>query len=868
MSNIHDLSDVQVILLAAQYISDVNVQSLQVLASARNDVLTRDIIYRLLLTLYPSDETARTALLALLRSIRSDFDNVSQLHTDIDLSSVAHLSPAAASKLVNQLHVAPTHDSEEPGNPDALADFVVSWARHVEATDGALDEILALIDDSTPESPTLEKWASTYLLPVVRLRYSYYTGESIFVGLQELESAAGVSGVELLLQHAQRESTTAQIGRDLDEVVSPWIEGAVSLNGSRKASWLDVNQWILDTSAKDFGLAAKALLEWNGPPSLLPTPQAGANQERAALAQTGLAVVYSCTDLSDSTLRTSRRILDRVADCCAISLPPPEFLATSAMVMKASDADLLKSNLLRNDNKLTYVSQDSIIFLNGVLDTADILIKLKIYHSFADITRVCLSASEERHAQEMRRILQQVSRLTTTNPDWQTVRQNMLWLRCWRNSDMLPTEPGSTFLGHLSRTVLEESLLDSMLTAGQYTTARHIYLGQKDKPLDSVTVESHVLDVIYAAYDNASNGNRTRGGLKRATELLSTFKSSFPESQKFRDTEYLLKATHSLSFYQLTLQHGVPFRPVNIRVHKDPIDLVGRVLDQDTKAYTKLDDLLEIGRNLVLAQLKHAGHDLKSQLFEADRRITYLAITSALAAHDFDTAYSYLTTRLPMIDLDAVGDDYAWRAAYAAGRYRPVNPPKELHARISGLSKRMDLLSLSLTLAPQAESLSEILGQWRRCEEEMDALKSAAADEERAIEGQSETVPGGFGMQDDEMDAAETRQALAKRRLGANSTTYEDEAPVGLFDVAKGAASALRRSAFPLNAGSIRDLKVRDGHHRQGSDQSLRRSPAEDESGRVRKRDMMSNMVTSGLVSGMGWVLGAEPVNKKPPENE
>jgi protein transport protein SEC39 len=311
----------------------------------------------------------------------------------------------------------------------------------------------------------------------------------------------------------------------------------------------------------------------------------------------------------------------------------------------------------------------------------------------------------------------------------------------------------------------------------------------------------------------------------------------------------------------------VPFKPVNIRVHKDPIELVGRVLDQDTKAYTKLDDLLDIGRNLVLARLSNTQQDLQSQIVESGRRITYLAINAALAGNDFDTAYSYLTTRLPLTDAEAAGDDYAWRAAYEAGRYRPPRPSKQLHDRISSLSKRMDLLSLSLTLAPRAESLSEILGQWRRCEEEMETLKAAAADEERVVEGQGEFMPGGFGMQDDEMDVAETRQALEKRRFGTASTTYEDQAPMGLFDVAKGAASALRRSAFPLSAGSVRDIKVRDSHNRHGSDVSLPRSPTEDSSGRVRKRDMVSNMVTNGLVSGIGWAIGADPGNRRQPED-
>lgn len=78
---------------------------------------------------------------------------------------------------------------------------------------------------------------------------------------------------------------------------------------------------------------------------------------------------------------------------------------------------------------------------------------------------------------------------------------------------------------------------------------------------------------------------------------------------------------------------------------------------------------------------------------------------------------------------------------------------------------------------------------------------------------------------------------------------------MGLFEVARGAALALHKNAFPLRgaADSSAPLATRD------DDRPL--SP--DSEGRVRKRDMVSNMMTGGLVSGIGWVLGADPVSKK-----
>lgn len=46
-----------------------------------------------------------------------------------------------------------------------------------------------------------------------------------------------------------------------------------------------------------------------------------------------------------------------------------------------------------------------------------------------------------------------------------------------------------------------------------------LYTEWQSAPLGAEQVEAAVLDAILIAYDNASNGNRTRGGMKRAYEM-------------------------------------------------------------------------------------------------------------------------------------------------------------------------------------------------------------------------------------------------------------------------------------------------------------------------------------------------------------
>ena len=369
----------------------------------------------------------------------------------------------------------------------------------------------------------------------------------------------------------------------------------------------------------------------------------------------------------------------------------------------------------------------------------------------------------------------------------------------------------------------------------------------------------------------------------------------------------LISATHALSFYSLTLRHGVPFQPVSIRVSADPLSLLGKVLEQNPKSYTRLDDMLSIGRDLVSAGLpiyassldeddrkrKPCPQGSSEAKITAERRIISMAISSALSANDFGTAYSYILTRLtppsflpPTKSMAASSissrDDTSWRAVYAAGRHRYTNQQtSSLSPQITHLSQRMELLSLALFLVPSPDPLPEILGAWRRCDEELGVLRTREAEEAESwdVRGDATTaagraMPGGFGPSDSERDAAETeyqhaRRARQQHHGHRHRAAADEEAPMGLFEVARGAAMALRKNAFPLRDGVGGERASSSSNNSRNTSRDHSVDPAASgggdddmgEEGRVRKRDVVSNMVTGGLVSGIGWVIGANPVN-------
>jgi hypothetical protein len=350
---------------------------------------------------------------------------------------------------------------------------------------------------------------------------------------------------------------------------------------------------------------------------------------------------------------------------------------------------------------------------------------------------------------------------------------------------------------------------------------------------------------------------------------IAAFRGHYAKSPSFRRTEALLAATHAMSFYSLILQHNVPFQPVNIRVASDPISLIEKILAQNPGSYSDLRDLLSIGQNLITAGLNEQFSDdlsrdvlpaeLESKKRKAERRIIGMAIEAALNEDDFETAYSYVVNRLDTSSAAvqangnssakyADGDDIAWRAALAAGRHKSTSMSTSASTSLSTspglrpLEQRMELLSQALLLAPPS-ALPEVLNVWRKCEEEMSALRAQESQVENEFNDHADRgIPGAF------VESAAPVQL--RREVGRGAS---EEAPIGLFDVARGAAAAFSRSAFPLRGGATSATIDESPHPRP---QSSAGSDAGSDGGRVRRRDMVANAVTGGLASGLGWVLG------------
>ena len=883
------------------------------------DALKLELTLRILLTFLPEGTEPRLYV-DFLREI-TDAQSTSDANItpsfpelpDLDISEDEARVRVRRLRLTPLLNPKAQYDQET----DPLTLFLLHQAHKIDSETGSLDLVCQLLEPFFNHSEVLRTWMTSILLPLLRLDYEYYSQSSTPQSLEDFERLDGSPAIQSLLSKAAQrnhEKDTIEIGRDLRGLVGPWMYGETtrkrrklshdrrrqSLTAGTRATedkpymeeeqlsngWSHVNEWILDLALRDFPQAVDAMTQWDGPPDidygdwgtgLLPGDGEEMRMQTKRYSQAGLAVLYATNEKSLEAIIGSHRVLVQTARLVDLD-EPPDLKRSDELIMSGisreyweslSGAHLLYNALLQPQNPLTNPTTSAVSLYNLILASCYKLLNLGNIKTSRSVAELILFGTDADQVAELKRTLYTFKAEKMDEKLWASIRRQMLWLQNWEDQ---PNEVGGPrgIFSKVAKTEIEIELLRAMLEGGCYGLAEDIYCKQTITPVSKDTVEITVLNAALSAYDAASNGNRTRGGVRKASEIISTFRNYFPRSIPFTQITALLSATHAMSFYSLTLQHGVPFQPVNIRAHKDPMSLIGKILSQNPRSYTHLDNLLEIGQNLVMAGLLDNTQDSSAdpdsqtdqhqQALIAKRRITRMAIEAALEEDDFDTAYSYVVNRLAAdqprpISADSLKkslmmqDDISWRAAYAAGRYPPNNAGNSVLRR---LEQRMELLSQALTLAPSSV-LSEVLTVWQKCEQQVTAqIAKETEDEHQWDEKGDGKVPGEFSV---------STNSIAQRARNPSRGALVEEAPIGLFDMARGAAATLSKNAFPLRGSQKTASPSMSSHPRPLSGVSTGSS---DEgsvggaggSGRIRKRDMVSSMVTGGLASGIGWVIG------------
>ncbi|KAB5563323.1 Sec39 domain-containing protein [Coniochaeta sp. 2T2.1] len=975
------LSPPKILLLAVEFASKADIDGLRHLATRHESILRKDILLRILLTYLP-EALPSSKYVGFVEEIeRGEYSEND--YGDIDFAAVEELSDQEAAKKVRKLHL--LHLSSPETLPEAAQDptaqFLLRRSYKVDEEAGLLDSLPDLLVPFLDHSPCIRTLMVSAILPLLRRNFEYYPAAPLAHTLHSFQQLPDRTAVSLLLDRTgENTDDNESIGRDLRGLVGPWLynekrwatrrnestEGGATLDPTSSGTeqqlcpgWEEVLDWLTTKASKSWRVAVSAIDQWDGPDdvdlggygSMWLNEQEQEHLERT-YARAALASAYLIPEASQEALAGAHTIITKIMGLLdqdpgsslqsAASLLPPISVQEVGSLLSGNNATWLRNDLLEESNPLTSPTKSATQLLYALTLSAYLLTRNGVPCTVRRAGELALLQDERDQKSVAANLIHTLGNNGPKSDDkyWIKARNDILWLRDWGSEEgtSSPEQQLNGVFGQLKREYLEVEILKALLANTRYTLARTLYEDSPDKPLSKKVLQDTIFAAAYNAFDNASNPNRTRGGLKKCDDILKAFPKTIEKSlPATKRIEALLKATHALSEFRIVLKQGEPFTPVLLRVHQDPIAIVGKILEQNPKSYTRLHDLVDLGANMVAAGLTAKSSSSSSsrgttttttlasttpttapdqnlaERTTAERRITAMCIDAALTEDDFETAYSYVTNRLSALSPHPstssqttaspaviVPDDYSWKAALQAGKYRrtsrTLRPAHHLggtmassaNPEIRHLEQRLGCLSTALRIAP-APTLTEILNAFRRAEEELVACLAAEAELESVWDERADyqgvggaSMPGGFGASSGQGVKKQQQTAVGGQTKARRDSVHQgEEKPMSLFDLSRASVASAQRNLTALSSlqrsglgrltgfastsgGAGAQGQQGGGGGGGGGGAMSATSGSEDGDGgaaeakRVRKRDQLREAAMGSLVSGVGWLIGAD----------
>ncbi|KAJ6574981.1 secretory pathway protein Sec39-domain-containing protein [Mycena capillaripes] len=402
-----------------------------------------------------------------------------------------------------------------------------------------------------------------------------------------------------------------------------------------------------------------------------------------------------------------------------------------------------------------------------------------------------------------------------TLDDWEWLLEDMLKLTGKGDSGLRGA------FGLLSQDEVLRIFLGGLLSTGNFTVATTLIRSTKNKlSLSPEAIEDICLSCSRELYDNASSGNYTFGDMKLAYDCLDV---PLPSDRLLREKEFI-EATSRLSSFNVMSGPGVAISPLEIRLTKDRLSLVSRVLSSNNDAYKHTEVILDLVHKL----------GLRNNIVAEVKTLAMLADT-ALQAEDFLRAYetsermveTVLALRLsyPHIDTPEIQEasEVCWVACYQLGR----------QPEFDDVDKKLSLLGRALELCPP-DKLHDVLVAWRRLENE---------DMEAREERLSHRRDGGVRKR----SAAPNTASSLRARL---QDFHMPSPPLLNTPDAAALASRTFRSVaanFPFSVGSRGRSQASHPEQERSNSESRRREGEE-----------ISTQATRVLSKGIGWLIGAD----------
>ncbi|KAI0304944.1 secretory pathway protein Sec39-domain-containing protein [Russula brevipes] len=274
--------------------------------------------------------------------------------------------------------------------------------------------------------------------------------------------------------------------------------------------------------------------------------------------------------------------------------------------------------------------------------------------------------------------------------DWEWLLEDMLKL-CRTNDNGLRSA-----FGLLSQAEILSIFLSGLLSTGQLDIARRL-LRSKQSALsfDDRAIEEICLASSREFYDNASSGNYKFGDMKLAYDCLSIPSRS---ETVVREQQFIEATSRITSFNVETRPGGVPLSPIEIRLTKDRLSLVSRVLSSNSDAYKYNQVILEL-----VDKLGFRG--------QAVPRVKALAMIADAALQAEDFVHAFETS-------EAMINTVSQLCSSSDAPQAELDDAKEVcWVSFPDVPKKLRLLGHALEFCP-ADRLPEILAAWRRLEKE------------------------------------------------------------------------------------------------------------------------------------------------------
>lgn len=346
-----------------------------------------------------------------------------------------------------------------------------------------------------------------------------------------------------------------------------------------------------------------------------------------------------------------------------------------------------------------------------------------------------------------------------------------------------------------------------------------------------------------------------------------------PPSERLNGEKEFIEATSRISSFNVQSRPGIPISPIEIRLTKDRLSLVSRVLSSNSDAYKHAEVILDLCYKLGFRG--DTAAEVKTLAMLAD---------TALQAEDFTRAYENTMRMVDIVKklrdasapLDAVDDkiqeatEVCWIGCFQLGR----------QPEFDDLKKKLQLLGYALELCPP-EKLHDILTAWRRLEKEDIANREEdlAQKKQLHVGGKSLTaslqrhqqkhgLARGNGSTHHAWGHASTMTSAtlntAASSLRAKLQQFHMPSPP-LLSTPDAAALASRtfRSVtanFPFSVGQRSATPSQASHHeneRQHHGYGYGGGLHSSESGHHRLDDV-SAQASKVLSKGIGWLIGAD----------